>query len=341
MDPHVHRDFVAELRRKLDRIRLETGILPGSRVEREEGADHVLVTVGPHRVRLKPIGDGVMVRSEATGKEMSAGSPLEALRLISAEVTLAVPIAPAILGGASPLPRGTADSFQDLWRVVEEGWPFDREAYPLLPEGNLDAEYSFSLSHVVVHAMKTAGKMAALAEPLAHGVDRGVSQEEARQAAYAIINAIRFAQLTACGPADVLRNVREWSEQNAVGYVPRPAPPPVDGGWSSLDMEALAAGAPLDWLADLREAMSMTAGPWERRGCASAVRPSWHRFSLASPDKDPSASVIQAVEGGEYFWSTGPASPSGKEADLESARESADAALVSMGYALREVSDVG
>ena len=105
--------------------------------------------------------------------------------------------------------------FEDLYETVTLGWDFGRKNYPLGPAPEEDQKLrAFTLQHVTSHLAKTTGKLAAMSEPLDHGGEEPNTHEVARQVAYAIINAMRFASLCGVTPGQILYHIQDWRKEN-------------------------------------------------------------------------------------------------------------------------------
>jgi hypothetical protein len=107
-------------------------------------------------------------------------------------------------------------AIERLMAGIAEAWPFYREAYPHLRNGNSEI-IAFAITHCTLHLMKATGTLAACAESADHGHD--LDMAVARQAIMKLVsNSLRLAEI--CGVSGA--NIVEYVENTSLHAQQRP-----------------------------------------------------------------------------------------------------------------------
>ncbi len=112
--------------------------------------------------------------------------------------------------------------FMDLAR---EKWQFNAETYPELNGAWLEAVRDFAIRHVILHQMKSLGKIAAKCELADHGDDSrlSVNLDVEEAAVKMLVNAVRLVDLVGFMPEALDRRIEDWAG-GGVRYVQRNEP---------------------------------------------------------------------------------------------------------------------
>lgn len=96
---------------------------------------------------------------------------------------------------------------QDLMQEIVEGWKFDEESY--VGFGNLSEsqQKNFIRKHVLLHLMKSQGKIATILEKADH--DGGFEEFDDAFTAKLLMNVLRLAEVEGLNAYDLVNKVKE------------------------------------------------------------------------------------------------------------------------------------
>lgn len=101
----------------------------------------------------------------------------------------------------------------DLIDMIVKCWPFDAANYPRLAHISGSQHREFAIRHILMHQMKSCGKLAGICEPMEHGL---VTIDEAELRLITrkfLVNTLRLAAVVGITRDQLEEDISHWAAE--------------------------------------------------------------------------------------------------------------------------------